>query len=154
MKIRPRMAPLQSLLSMLLMLMWPMLSVAGPLCLSTVAEARQLLTTDNPFVQNSPESRPAKPSAQPTRPVPTRSNSPAAQTRSKLSPDSAETVSINRADAATLAQALIGIGPTKAAAIVQYRQQHGPFRQLSDLDAVKGIGPATLEKNRSRIRFD
>jgi len=39
---------------------------------------------------------------------------------------------------------LPGIGPAKAAAIVQARTQNGPFKSLADLDAVPGIGPATL----------
>ena len=40
--------------------------------------------------------------------------------------------------------ALPGIGPAKAAAIVQVRTQSGPFKSLADLDNVPGIGPATL----------
>lgn len=60
-------------------------------------------------------------------------------------------VNVNKADAATLASSLDGIGPTKAAAIVAYREEHGPFKSADDLTHVKGIGPATLERNRSAI---
>ncbi|QNK00476.1 ComEA family DNA-binding protein [Dyella telluris] len=60
-------------------------------------------------------------------------------------------VNVNKADAATLATSLDGIGPTKAAAIVSYRDEHGPFKSVDDLTHVKGIGPATLERNRSAI---
>lgn len=60
-------------------------------------------------------------------------------------------VNVNTADAATLAHSLDGIGPTKAAAIVAYRDEHGPFKAVDDLSHVKGIGPATLERNRSAI---
>lgn len=60
-------------------------------------------------------------------------------------------VNINTADAATLAHSLDGVGPAKAAAIVAYRDEHGPFKAADDLGQVKGIGPATLERNRSAI---
>lgn len=64
-----------------------------------------------------------------------------------------QTVNINTASAAALSETLTGIGPSKAEAIVAYRQQFGPFKQVEELLEVKGIGPATLEKNRSRIRL-
>jgi competence protein ComEA len=60
-------------------------------------------------------------------------------------------ININAADAETLATAIVGIGPAKAAAIVAYREQHGPFKTVDDLLLVKGIGEATLEKNRERL---
>ena len=41
-----------------------------------------------------------------------------------------------------------GIGPSKAAAIVGWREGHGPFGRLEDLDAVPGIGPATIASLR------
>ncbi len=63
----------------------------------------------------------------------------------------ADTVNLNSADAATLAEAIDGIGPAKAAAIVAYREQNGPFKTVDDLLLVKGIGAATLEKNRDRL---
>ena len=49
-------------------------------------------------------------------------------------------VNVNTADAATLASELDGIGPAKAQAIVEYRQQNGPFRSADDLLKVQGIG--------------
>jgi competence protein ComEA len=60
-------------------------------------------------------------------------------------------VNVNKADATTLSHSLDGVGPTKAAAIVAYRDEHGPFKNVDDLSQVKGIGPATLERNRSAI---
>lgn len=66
----------------------------------------------------------------------------------------ADPVNINSADAATLARELKGIGPAKAQAIVQYRQQHGAFRSADELALVKGIGPKFIEKNRAQIRID
>ena len=61
-------------------------------------------------------------------------------------------VNINTADATTLAQALNGIGPAKAQAIVAHREANGPFKSADQLAAVKGIGLATIEKNRDVIQ--
>lgn len=63
----------------------------------------------------------------------------------------AEKVNINTADVATLDRVLVGIGPSKAEAIVLYRKQNGAFRTADQLVGVKGIGLATIEKNRDRI---
>jgi competence protein ComEA len=65
----------------------------------------------------------------------------------------AEPVDINRADAATLAASLNGIGPAKAEAIVAYREEHGPFKSVEQLAEVKGVGLKTVEKNREYIRL-
>jgi competence ComEA-like helix-hairpin-helix protein len=60
-------------------------------------------------------------------------------------------VNINTADADAIHQALIDIGPSKAAAIVAWRKQHGAFHSADQLTQVKGIGLKTIEKNRSYI---
>lgn len=60
-------------------------------------------------------------------------------------------VNLNSADAETLARELNGIGETKAHAIVEYRQANGAFESVDELLEVKGIGEATLEKNRERL---
>jgi len=46
---------------------------------------------------------------------------------------------------------LDGIGLATARRIVAWREAHGHFRTLEDLDAVNGVGPATLEKMRSQV---
>ena len=51
---------------------------------------------------------------------------------------------INLADAETL-ESVYGIGPSKAKAIIEYREQAGGFQSLDELDSVSGIGPATLQ---------
>ena len=62
-------------------------------------------------------------------------------------------VNINRADAEEIAVSLKGIGPKKAEAIVVYRQQHGEFKTLRDLDKVKGIGAKTIQALSRDILF-
>ena len=62
-------------------------------------------------------------------------------------------VDINTASAEQLSESLQGVGPSKAAAIVAYREQNGPFRGPEDLTKVKGIGPSLLEKNKGLIGF-
>ncbi len=61
-------------------------------------------------------------------------------------------VDINTANAATLAEKLPGIGPVKAAAIILYRQAHGPFASVEAIAAVKGIGPATIKRLSLLVR--
>lgn len=65
----------------------------------------------------------------------------------------ASPVNINTADAATLVEGLQGIGRAKAEAIVAWRQAHGPFKSLDELEQVKGIGPSILQRNRDAIAF-
>jgi competence protein ComEA len=47
--------------------------------------------------------------------------------------------------------ALPGVGPATAAAIVRDRDEHGPFRSVDDLARVRGIGPAKLEQLRDLV---
>lgn len=63
-------------------------------------------------------------------------------------------VSLNSADAETLARELSGVGAAKAQAIVAYRDSQGPFAAVDELLEVKGIGPVILEKNRDRLSVD
>jgi len=60
-------------------------------------------------------------------------------------------ININTADSDALVEDLVGVGPQKAMAIVRYRQQNGPFKQVDDLAFVDGIGTKTVEQNRSRM---
>lgn len=61
-------------------------------------------------------------------------------------------VDINTANAETLSAELDGVGMSKAKAIVEYREKHGPFKNPEDLSLVKGIGDRTVELNRANIR--
>jgi competence protein ComEA len=59
-------------------------------------------------------------------------------------------VDLNRATADEL-ETLPGIGPAKAAAIVEHRETHGPFAEPGDLRAVTGIGEKTFQTLADRI---
>ena len=61
------------------------------------------------------------------------------------------TVDLNTADAAAL-EALPGIGPSIAQAIVEWRDTNGAFASVDELDDVPGIGPATLDELRDSAR--
>lgn len=62
-------------------------------------------------------------------------------------------VNINIADTGELTS-LPGIGASKAAAIVNYRSEHGPFATVDELTNVRGIGNSVLEKIRNLIRTE
>lgn len=62
------------------------------------------------------------------------------------------TVNVNTAGIAELT-GLPGIGEKKAQAIIDYRNEHGLFRSISDLEKVKGIGPKLLEKMKPSVSF-
>ncbi|WP_244867176.1 ComEA family DNA-binding protein [Paenibacillus cineris] len=61
-------------------------------------------------------------------------------------------VNVNTAGLTELTD-LPGIGEAKAKAILEYRNQHGPFKSVADLDKVKGIGPKMLEKMKPYIQL-
>jgi competence protein ComEA len=62
-------------------------------------------------------------------------------------------VDVNTATAEQLAETLVGVGASKAEAIVAYREENGPFRHIDELINVRGIGMATVDNNRERIRL-
>jgi competence protein ComEA len=62
-------------------------------------------------------------------------------------------INLNLAEA-WLLDALPGIGPDRAQAIVDYRNQNGPFRRTEDLLQVDGIGQSTLDRIRDLITLE
>jgi comEA protein len=64
--------------------------------------------------------------------------------------DQPQKIDINRAEA-WLLEALPGIGPAKAQAIIDYRQQNGGFGHIAEITEVPGIGQDTYESLRDLI---
>ena len=63
----------------------------------------------------------------------------------------ADVVNINLADADVIAKTLKGVGANKAALMVEYRKEHGPFTTIDEIALVKGIGSKTVDLNRDNI---
>ncbi|MBN6186228.1 ComEA family DNA-binding protein [Aneurinibacillus sp. BA2021] len=59
-------------------------------------------------------------------------------------------INLNTATAEQL-QTIPGIGPRKAEAIIQYREENGPFKTVEGLTNIAGIGAKTVEKMRDKI---
>lgn len=59
-------------------------------------------------------------------------------------------VNINTASASEL-DTLPGIGPAYAERIITYREEHGGFSNIEELQEVAGIGPKTYEKLKDMI---
>ncbi len=70
-----------------------------------------------------------------------------------VQPANSDAININEATLEQL-DALPGIGPAIAERIIQYRTENGQFGIVEDLMNVKGIGPATFEKLRDKIRVE
>jgi competence protein ComEA len=62
-------------------------------------------------------------------------------------------VNINTATQSEL-EAVTGVGPAKAKAIIAYREANGGFKSLDELDKVKGFGKASVEKLRGELSAD
>jgi competence protein ComEA len=68
-----------------------------------------------------------------------------------VKPKPGQAVDLNTATVQEL-DALPGVGPVTAAAIVAWRQANGKFTSVDQLGDVEGIGPARLEKLRALVR--
>ena len=77
----------------------------------------------------------------PTQPT----QAPTSATKPAMTLENMAPININTASQEML-ELLPGIGPKKAAAIIQYRQEIGGFRCVEELLEVSGIGEKTFEK--------
>lgn len=66
---------------------------------------------------------------------------------------SGEKININTASESELCQ-IPGVGTTRAAAIVAYREAHGAFQKTEDIMKVSGIKEGTFEKIKDSIRVE
>lgn len=62
-------------------------------------------------------------------------------------------INLNTASKAEL-EAVNGIGPQKAEAILEYRKKNGPFRKVDDLKKVSGFGDKSVANMRSELTVD
>jgi len=60
-------------------------------------------------------------------------------------------VNINTANETEL-QTLSGIGPSKATAIIEFRETNGSFKTIEDIKLISGIGDKTFEKLQNSIK--
>ncbi len=84
-----------------------------------------------------------------------RSDNPAEASSGKIpgEKEAQRKININTASSDEL-QALKGIGPAKAKAIIDYRQAYGGFLVLEEIMEVKGIGQATYNAIKDHICID
>jgi competence protein ComEA len=94
---------------------------------AVLADGQQVLVTDRGATPSSPVAGGAVPS-----------------------PGAPASVNVNAATPEEL-ETLPGIGEVLAAAIVQFREEHGPFSSVDQLLDVSGIGEVTLEEIRDFV---
>lgn len=113
-----------------------------------------LTSSEPPKVTTQPTDAPVPPKAAPDAtqsapPAPAQS-APPAPAQSVPQAAAASLLDLNAAAQQQLEE-LPGIGPSKAKAIIAYREQHGAFKSVEDLLNVKGIGPIMLEKLAAHV---
>ena len=82
--------------------------------------------------------------------VPRRSTVPQGDVGSMSGAVDGSIVRLNSATAVEL-ETLPGIGPTLAGRIVDYRNRHGAFRRIEDIQEVPGIGTGRFERMKGRL---
>ncbi|GAB1621110.1 hypothetical protein AAOGI_11600 [Agarivorans albus] len=73
--------------------------------------------------------------------------------QSALANENLTPINLNTASAEQL-DSLKGVGESKSTAIVQYRQQHGNFKNIEQIVLVPGIGEKIYLDNKDRIYVD
>ena len=79
-----------------------------------------------------------------------RNNTDGNETATSKNSDQTEQVYLNTADATKL-QTVDGIGQNKAEKIIEYRKEHGNFKEITDLKKISGIGDKIFNAIKDRI---
>jgi competence protein ComEA len=118
---------------------------------STTKSSKKTTTPETSATDSSGSSKSKSSSKSTTASEPSENKavSPTGSSTGKLAPG--QTVNINTATAEQL-DALPGIGPTKAQAIIDYRNEHGRFNSIEDIQNVKGIKEGEFSKIKDSIR--
>ena len=61
-----------------------------------------------------------------------------------------EMIDINTAGKESL-MSIKGIGEKRAEAIINWREKHGPFQSVDDLEGISGIGKSIIDDNRDTL---
>jgi competence protein ComEA len=124
---------------------------APTLATETAKKAKAARSTPAPTAESKspPQTTPA--TAQPTTPKKDQAAPSTSTARAAASLTPGQKVNINKATAAEL-DALPGIGPTKAQAIIDYRNQNGDFKTIEDIQKVKGIKAGAFSKISDLIK--
>lgn len=127
-------------------------AAGGPLAsadLEGINLAQTLVDTEQIYIP--PRSRRSAPVTVAPRLKPSRSTTPStAPNSSGAIPGTTSVLNLNTATASEL-DALPGVGPATAKAIIDYRTKKGPFTKVEDLLNVAGIGPSKLAALRDQV---
>jgi competence protein ComEA len=61
-------------------------------------------------------------------------------------------LNVNTAEAIDF-ETRLSLKRSQAAAIIEYREKHGPFKSIADLEKVPGIDVAKIESKKDRLTF-
>jgi len=126
-------------------------AAGGPLTsadLEGINLAQTLVDTEQIYIP--PRSRRTTPVTVAPRLKPSRSTTPSTAPGSSGSTAGSTVLNLNTATASEL-DALPGVGPATAKAIIDHRTKKGPFTKVEDLLNVAGIGPSKLAALRDQV---
>lgn len=68
-----------------------------------------------------------------------------------IPPENSNKIHLNKANVEELVHCVTGIGKKRAEAIVNYRNAHGPFKNVAELGEVKGIGKQFIKSHLNEL---